>query len=51
MLTAFHLSFLFKLPVVRGRCSKTICRVFLSYTICIVLLFDLLRRSLTVKSK
>ena len=48
--TAFYLSFLCKLPVPRGRCSKMICRVFFSYNICIVLLFGLSRRLLTVKS-
>ena len=32
------------LPIARGICSKLICRLFLSYNICIVLLFDKLRR-------
>ena len=35
--SAFHLSFLRKLPD-----ETMICRVFFSYNICIVLLFDLL---------
>ena len=33
-----------------GRCSKIMSRVFLSYKICIVLLFDQLRSLLIVKS-
>ena len=33
----------------RGKCNKIICRLFLTYTICIVLLLDQLRRLLTVK--
>ena len=45
------MSFQFILPVPRGRCSKMIFLVFLSYDICIVLLFALLRRLLTVKSQ
>ena len=48
MLTAFFLSVIFKFTGTCGRCSKMICRIFLSYHICIVLLFDLLRRLLTV---
>ena len=50
MLTGFYLSFLFKLHVPHGRCSKMICRVFCDIGICIVLLFDLIRRLLIVKS-
>ena len=38
------------LPVARVRCSKIICRLFLSSDICIVLLFTKLRSLLTVKS-
>ena len=49
--TAFYLSFLCKLPVPRGQCNNDLSCIF-SYIryICIVLLFDLLRRLLTVKS-
>ena len=38
------------LPAAHGRCSKIICRVFLSYNSCIVLLFDQIRSLLTVTS-
>ena len=38
------------LPAGHGRYRKIICRVFLSYNYCIVLLFDQLRSLLTVKS-
>ena len=44
------LEFSIYITVPRGRCSKMIFIVFLSYNICIVLLFALLRRLLTVKS-
>ena len=47
--TTFYLIFLCKLPVPRGRCNNDLSCIF-SYNICIVLLFDLLRRLLTVKS-
>ena len=37
---AFTCAILRNLPVARGRCRKLICRLFLSYNICIVLLFE-----------
>ena len=37
------------LPVARGRCSKIICRLFLSYNICIALQFVILRSLLNGK--
>ena len=38
------------LPAAHGRCNRIICRVFLSYNICIFLLFDHLRSLLIVNS-
>ena len=48
-MTAIYLSFICILPVPCGRCNNNLSCIFLIY-ICIVLLFDLLRRLITVKS-
>ena len=47
---SFTCAILINLPVARGRCSKIICHLFLSYNTCIVLLFDKLRSLLTANN-